>query len=396
MGKLSEYKRKRDFTKTAEPAGSPHGRTPHKSLRFVIQKHAASHLHYDFRLELDGVMKSWAVPKGPSVSTSVKRLAMEVEDHPIEYNTFEGTIPQGEYGGGTVMLWDRGTYTADEAAAGEDPEKVLKREYRAGKMSITLHGERLEGSWALVRTDPGPKPKWLLIKHRDAFARTYEATEEFVTSVTTDRTMEEIAGGRRVWHSNRGAGSGRKSKTTKTSAPKGKTRGAATEPILPTRLSSARTMPRDDARVFLPWAGGERVLCYATAEACALVDTHGTDRARDFPAIATALSGLARRTGDSFVLDGELTDDDTFRVIDILFIGERPLIELSFAERREQLESLFRRRRVRDVKVVPIHEDPDAAVEAAMNDALTGVLAIDADSTYTPGKRTRDWIAVTF
>src|SRR3954471_7301547 len=197
---LAEYRRKRDFSRTDEPRG---GKAQSKQkLAFVIQKHSASHLHYDLRLELEGVMKSWAVPKGPSVSTSIKRLAMEVEDHPIEYNTFEGTIPQGEYGGGTVMLWDRGTYTADEAKQGEDPEKVLKREYHAGKMSISLHGERLRGSWALVRTDPGPKPKWLLIKHRDEFARKYEATEEFITSVVTDRTMEEIAGGQRVWHSN--------------------------------------------------------------------------------------------------------------------------------------------------------------------------------------------------
>src|SRR5688572_17893171 len=144
--KLGEYRRKRDFSRTSEPGGDLPRRRPRKGApRFVIQKHAASHLHFDLRLEVEGVMKSWAVPKGPSLDPTVKRLAMEVEDHPIDYNTFEGTIPKGQYGGGTVMLWDRGTYTADETDG--DDEATLRREYAAGKMSFTLHGERLQGSF---------------------------------------------------------------------------------------------------------------------------------------------------------------------------------------------------------------------------------------------------------
>src|SRR5689334_12528539 len=207
--KLSEYRRKRDFAKTREPAG---GATTSKSaprkkrapaLHFVVQKHAASQLHFDFRLELDGVMKSWAVPKGPSYDPSVKRLAMEVEDHPIEYNTFEGTIPKGEYGGGTVMLWDRGTYEPESGGG----EAALREGYERGDLKFILHGERLEGAWVLVRMRRGDdgRAQWLLIKHRDETADdSYDVTAEVTTSVASGRTMDEIAARKgRVWNSNR-------------------------------------------------------------------------------------------------------------------------------------------------------------------------------------------------
>jgi bifunctional non-homologous end joining protein LigD len=199
---LAEYKRKRDFSKTAEPAGKPVGARSKRALRFVIQKHAATALHFDFRLELDGVMKSWAVPKGPSYDPAMKRLAMEVEDHPIEYNTFEGTIPKGQYGGGTVMLWDRGTYEPESGG-----NEALREGYARGDLKIVLHGKRLEGGWVLVRMRRGEsaRAQWLLIKHRDEHAdRAYDVTAEEMTSVVTGRTMEEIASNNdRVWNSNR-------------------------------------------------------------------------------------------------------------------------------------------------------------------------------------------------
>ncbi len=196
---LAEYNAKRDFTRTREPEGKvPKAKS--KALHFVIQKHAASHLHFDFRLELDGVMKSWAVPKGPSLDPSVKRLAMEVEDHPISYNTFEGTIPEGEYGGGTVMLWDRGTYEAED---GGDAES-LREGYRRGDLKVVMHGVRLQGSFVLVRMKRPGRPQWLLIKHDDEYADTKaDVTEQEFTSVVTDRTMDQIAAGRRVWHTDR-------------------------------------------------------------------------------------------------------------------------------------------------------------------------------------------------
>ena len=163
---LDEYRRKRDFEKTPEPRGQRQPR-PKSELSFVIQKHAASHLHYDFRLELDGVLKSWAVPKGPDLDPANKRLAMQVEDHPLEYGGFEGIIPQGEYGGGTVMLWDRGTW---------EPLSDLAKGLGDGHLKFILRGEKLQGAWMLVRkggrsAEEGER-RWFLFKERDQFART--------------------------------------------------------------------------------------------------------------------------------------------------------------------------------------------------------------------------------
>ena len=190
---LGEYRRKRDFARTGEPEGRDPAGT-RVALAFVIQKHAARQLHFDLRLELDGVMKSWAVPKGPSLDPGVKRMAIQVEDHPLEYNSFEGTIPEGEYGGGTVMLWDAGTYSFWQ----EDPDPVerLREGYVWGDFKFALHGARLTGTWVLVRTRRGDrgKPSWLLIKHRDEAARPgYDIVSEEVTSIATGRTMDEIA-----------------------------------------------------------------------------------------------------------------------------------------------------------------------------------------------------------
>ena len=148
---LKKYNEMRDFAKTTEPRGAVE-KAPAGARRFVIQKHEASHLHYDFRLELGGTLKSWAVPKGPPFAKGEKRLAMEVEDHPMGYNSFEGTIPKGQYGGGTVMLWDRGTYSPDEVDGAESAEDAVRRGLRSGKLAFTFHGERLRGSCYTVAT----------------------------------------------------------------------------------------------------------------------------------------------------------------------------------------------------------------------------------------------------
>jgi bifunctional non-homologous end joining protein LigD len=191
--KLQTYRAKRDFTRTAEPSGRATVK-PSQHLRFVIQKHAASHLHYDLRLELDGVFKSWAVTKGPSVDPADKRLAVEVEDHPLDYGDFEGTIPQGEYGGGTVQLWDRGFWAPE---GGKSAHAGLKD----GDLKFILAGSRLQGSWVLVRIKHNrgrdSRKNWLLIKHRDEYAKPggTEALLATDKSVASGRTMQQIARG---------------------------------------------------------------------------------------------------------------------------------------------------------------------------------------------------------
>ena len=185
---LTEYRKKRRFDVTSEPAGAktPRGAKA-KKLSYVIQKHRATALHYDFRLEWNGVLLSWAVPKGPSLDPSVKRMAMPTEDHPIEYAKFEGIIPEGEYGGGTVMIWDNGTWTAESP----DVDAALKK----GDLKFRLDGRKLHGSWVLVRirAREGGRPPWLLIKHRDEFASKADIAEDEPRSVVSKRILAEIA-----------------------------------------------------------------------------------------------------------------------------------------------------------------------------------------------------------
>src|SRR5665213_2610972 len=186
---LNEYKKKRDFKISPEPSGDlTNAKSQQPSGIFVVQKHQASHLHYDFRLEWNGVLLSWAVPKGPSLDPAVKRLAMAVEDHPIEYAKFEGIMPEGEYGGGTVMVWDQGTWEPEL-----DPEAGLAK----GELKFSLHGKKLRGSWVLVRTKGAPgnsqRASWLLIKHRDEYASDVDVVTEKPRSVISKRLMTGIA-----------------------------------------------------------------------------------------------------------------------------------------------------------------------------------------------------------
>jgi bifunctional non-homologous end joining protein LigD len=385
-GELKEYRRKRDFRKSAEPAGAARQGSG-GGLTFVVQKHAASHLHYDLRLEAGGVMKSWAVPKGPSLDPAVRRLAMQVEDHPVDYNTFEGTIPAGEYGGGTVMLWDRGHYSPEDVRAGETEEAAVRRGLRAGKLSFTLHGERLRGTFALVRTARGEKPKWLLFKQRGAGAsEAREITERVRTSVATGRTMEEIeAEGDRVWRSNRSASDGGEEKGASAPAPAG---GAAT--LAPVRPRPARAHPESAGWSLEPWRGGTRMLAYAAASGARLQDERGRDRTARHPALADELASLASRVGEPFVLEAEVVGDGSDAALfacDLLARGEQVLIQQPREARRAALEALLKRRRLRAVSLQPVYTSASAARRRAERDGWSGIIARRLDAPYPAGRR---------
>ena len=433
--KLAEYRRKRDFKRTPEPSGdgARGASSRRKPLRFVIQKHAASHLHFDFRLELGGVMKSWAVPKGPSVDPAVRRLAMEVEDHPIDYNTFEGTIPKGQYGGGTVMLWDRGTYTADESDG--DDEAILRREYAAGKMSFTLHGERLHGSFALIRTrGAGDKPQWLLMKHRDAHARSgADIVAEIVTSVDTGRTMDEIAGGKsRVWQSNRSDGAkpskaAARSRDEERAAPKRRVpsrRAVSSAALEPMYASIGQEIPTGSGWTFEPKYDGIRVLAFVTPKSVKLVTRNGNEKTRQFPEVAEALRQLGEGLDRSLVLDGEVValvngaparfqelqsrmhvkeaatagrhareSPAAFIAFDLLLDGETVLLHEPFTVRRKRLVRLWGRRKPRTIVLTEsVEGDGAAMVQRARESGWEGVIAKRTDAPYEPGVRSRAWL----
>lgn len=201
---LTKYHQKRKFNETPEPKGK--AAKAGKQLHFVVQKHAATRLHYDFRLEAEGVLKSWAVPKGPSMNTDDKRLAMMVEDHPFDYRTFEGIIPAGNYGAGTVMVWDQGNYLALGAASAAESDKLIRAGIKKGELKFILNGTKLKGGFAMVRLKndrTGKGNSWLLFKERDEFAKKIDITKKDKSAVT-GRSLDQIAKAKdKIWKSNR-------------------------------------------------------------------------------------------------------------------------------------------------------------------------------------------------
>ncbi|MFL6547199.1 MAG: DNA polymerase ligase N-terminal domain-containing protein, partial [Povalibacter sp.] len=313
--KLSTYRAKRDFTKTAEPSGqTPVREAP--ELRFVIQKHAARRLHFDLRLELGGVFKSWAVTRGPSLNPQDKRLAVEVEDHPLDYGDFEGTIPAGQYGGGTVQLWDRGFWR---------PEGNLKPEAQLakGELKFTMEGGRMHGSWVLVRMkndrNGGKRTNWLLIKHRDVAARDSAAVEQMMAedrSVASDRTMAQIASGtgaapkpfmlasktaaNAVWQSNRAETQTVIKAMPKKNAPR-KTTRKFPEFIEPELCKLLDRPPVGDTWAHEVKFDGYRIQMRVVDGECELRTRKGLDWTHKFPEIAGAASKLP-----DCIIDGEI------------------------------------------------------------------------------------------
>jgi bifunctional non-homologous end joining protein LigD len=384
--KLTAYNAKRDFSQTAEPRGETRGRrSTGNRLRFVVQKHDATRLHYDFRLELDGVLKSWAVTKGPSVDPADKRLAVEVEDHPVDYGDFEGTIPKGRYGGGTVMLWDQGYWEPEE---GVDPEKALAK----GELKFTLDGERMRGGWVLVRMKPRANEKrnnWLLIKHHDDYAEEGHGDaliEEKTKSVTTNRSMEDIAQGKNI---------GKK---------RGKREHAMPYFIEPQLCQSVERPPAGEGWVHEIKFDGYRMQMRVEAGKVTLKTRSGLDWTDKFPIIAQAGEALP-----DCLIDGEIvaldqhgtpdfaalqaaisdarTEDLLFFAFDLLFDGPADLRGKTLLERKERLWEILDQAEGPTLRYVEhFVTGGDAMLKSACKLTLEGIVSKRADATYSSGR----------
>jgi bifunctional non-homologous end joining protein LigD len=428
---LSTYRKKRDFEKTAEPSGDAPVK-PSKQRRFVIQKHDATRLHYDLRLEFGGVFKSWAVTRGPSLDPRDRRLAVEVEDHPLDYGDFEGTIPKDQYGGGTVQLWDRGYWESD------DPEKGFKK----GDLKFTLHGDKLHGSWVLVRMrndrDGGKRTNWLLIKHRDDYAR--EGKDNHVLdddrSVASGRTMDQIAAGKgkapkpfmtansgrgkadAVWHSNRGdaAEARDQSKKAPARAAPPKTTRAVKITAMPDFVAPELCTPVDRPPNGQGWCheikfDGYRVQLRAEGGEAILRTRKGLDWTDKFGAIA--------KEGDALpdvLMDGEIvaldhkgapdfstlqaaisdgkTDNLIFYAFDLLFADGQDLRRLPLGDRKAQLKELLEARpkaKAKSIRYVEhIENGGDAVLQSASKLSLEGIVSKKLSAPYRSG-RSESW-----
>jgi bifunctional non-homologous end joining protein LigD len=398
---LKEYKAKRNFKKTPEPAGDRDDRRGEH--RFVVQKHDASHLHYDFRLEMEGVLKSWAVPKGPSMDPSVKRLAMMVEDHPVEYGKFEGIIPEGNYGAGTVMLWDEGTYHAVGTDGREANEKALLDMLHKGNIKIAMEGKKLKGEFALVHTKTGKGNQWLLIKHRDKFSTANDITKKD-KSVVTNRSLEEIekesGKGNTVWSSRKN------DVEIETGTAEKRTMPLDVRPMLATLVD--KPFDSDEWIFEIKW-DGYRAIGECNFNIVQLYSRNNISFNKNFPEVVEALRSL----GVKAVFDGEVvavddggmarfdliqnhqrnTGNIIYYVFDILYYNGYDLSGLPLIKRKEILKKILP-----DLPNVR-YSDHIAGkgisfYSEAEKQGLEGIIAKRADSLYQAGSRTKDWLKI--
>lgn len=421
---LEKYKEKRDASKTPEPFG---GKGDKEVLRFVIQKHAASHLHYDFRLEMEGVLKSWAVPKGPSTDPEIKRLAMMVEDHPYDYRTFEGIIPQGQYGGGTVIVWDEGTYEPmePEGKTKAEHDKQLRHGLHSGKIKFILKGKKLKGEFALVKAHGRGENGWLLMKLDDKYASAEDITKKD-KSVISKKTLEQVAATSTTIYGQKEPEPEQekiKKKVKQKKEPAESIAGEATELLKKARKSAmpAKVKPMLATLVDKPfdkpgWTyevkwDGYRAVAYVNKGEAALSSRNNKSFTEKYYPITKAMESWPINA----VLDGEILvigDDGKadfgalqnwrsetdghliYYAFDLLWYEGKNLMDLPLSERQAILK-----------EVLPTNDDNIRLsqvftasgldfFEAARKMGLEGIMAKRADSTYIPDARSKDWLKV--
>ena len=392
---------KRDLAKSPEPAAK-RGESG-KVLRFVVQKHAASHLHFDFRLELDGVLKSWAIPKGPSLDPAVKRLAMMVEDHPYDYRTFEGTIPKGSYGAGEVIVWDEGTYHPPGAKESEESEKLLRAGLHKGDLKFELDGHKLKGEFALVKIRADQDNSWLLIKKKDQWASSDDLTLDN-HSVLSAAVLGNPPSGKQVT-------SARAPKKLPATDAKALGQSASLPHDIKPMLASLIEEPFDDPNwIFEIKQDGYRAIAELQKGAVQLYSRNNNSFNRQFASVAHALASLP---GDA-VFDGELVALDEkgrsyfqllqnhlrsghgsicYFIFDLLYLNGKDLRVLPLTSRKELLRDLLPE--LPDIKFNDhILEYGKDFFDLAQKNNLEGIIAKRGDSTYQAGRRSKDWLKI--